>query len=159
MGYYIDPANPDNGTNYARAYDDTATEVVAAGSTEIWQIANLTMDTHPMHFHLANVQVLGRRSITDANGNILYASGVPTYTADAKGPEAFELGWKDTVHMNPGEVTTVIMKFDLPVVPFTVPASPRKDMNGNLIGGSEYVWHCHILDHEEHDMMRPLIVK
>lgn len=51
------------------------------------------------------------------------------------------------------EVTTVIMKFDLPKVPFTVNASTRDAINGN-----EYVWHCHILEHEEHDMMRPLIV-
>jgi spore coat protein A, manganese oxidase len=48
-------------------------------------------------------------------------------------------------------VTTVIMRFDLPTVPFMVPSSPRT-------GGNEYVWHCHILEHEEHDMMRPLIV-
>jgi spore coat protein A len=53
--------------------------------------------------------------------------------------------------MHPGEVTTVIMKFDLPAVPFAVPSSPRT-------GGAEYVWHCHILEHEEHDMMRPLVV-
>jgi spore coat protein A len=54
--------------------------------------------------------------------------------------------------MNPGEVTRVLMKFDLPSVPFKVPPSPRT-------GGHEYVWHCHILEHEEHDMMRPLVVK
>ena len=65
-------------------------------------------------------------------------------------PDLNELGWKETVRMNPGEVTRVIMKFDLPSVPFEVPSSP--------MGGHEYVWHCHILDHEEHDMMRPLIV-
>ncbi len=59
--------------------------------------------------------------------------------------------------MNPGQVTRVFMKFDLPVVPFTVPASPRlEDQYG--ITGTEYVWHCHILEHEEHDMMRPLVV-
>ena len=52
---------------------------------------------------------------------------------------------------HPEEVTTVIMQFKLPSVPFAVPSSLR-------IGGSEYVWHCHILEHEEHDMMRPLVV-
>lgn len=152
MDYYIDPMNPDNGTNYARAYDDVATETPQAGSTEVWQIANLTMDTHPIHFHLVNAQILARQSFTDINGNMLYTNGVPTYTGPARGPDATELGWKETIKMNPGEVTTVIMKFSLPKVPFTVPASPRT-------GGNEYVWHCHILDHEEHDMMRPLIVK
>jgi spore coat protein A len=54
--------------------------------------------------------------------------------------------------MNPGEVTQVIMRFDLPSAPVPVPVSPRT-------GGHEYVWHCHILEHEEHDMMRPLIVE
>jgi spore coat protein A, manganese oxidase len=53
--------------------------------------------------------------------------------------------------MFPGTVTRIIMRFDLPTVPFTVPASPRT-------GGNEYVWHCHILEHQEHDMMRPLVV-
>ena len=63
--------------------------------------------------------------------------------------------------MNPGEVTRVVMKFDLPPDPVVnvlgrnrriqVPKSPRT-------GGYEYVWHCHILEHEEHDMMRPLVV-
>ena len=54
--------------------------------------------------------------------------------------------------MNPGEVITVIAKFDLPTqLPFTVPVSPRT-------GGNEYVWHCHILEHEEHDMMHALVV-
>ena len=70
-------------------------------------------------------------------------------------PDLNELGWKETVRMNPGEVTRVIMKFDLPPVPFTVPVSPRLRPAG---GGNEYVWHCHILEHEEHDMMRPLVV-
>jgi spore coat protein A len=53
--------------------------------------------------------------------------------------------------MNPGECTTVIMKFDLAPAPFSLATSPRT-------GGHEDVWHCHILEHEEHDMMRPLIV-
>lgn len=66
------------------------------------------------------------------------------------------MGWKETIKMHPGEVTTVIMKFALPDVPFAVPPSPRLLEYG--ITGAEYVWHCHILDHEEHDMMRPLVV-
>jgi spore coat protein A len=151
MGYSMDPANPDYPNNYARAYDDPATETPSAGSVEVWQIANLTADTHPMHFHLVNVQILARQSFTDASGNYLYANGTPTYTGSASGPAPTELGWKETCKMNPGEVTTVIMRFSLPTVPFFVPTSPRT-------GGHEYVWHCHILDHEEHDMMRPLVV-
>lgn len=123
-----------------------ATETPAAGSTEVWQIANLTGDTHPIHFHLVNVQVLARQPFEAETYN-----GTPCYTGPARGPERTELGWKETVHMNPEEVTTVIMKFDLPHVPFSIPSSPTT-------GGNEYVWHCHILEHEEHDMMRPLVV-
>jgi len=131
---------------FGRAYMDPATETPQAGATEVWQIANLTGDTHPIHYHLVNVQLLGRQPF-DAE----HYHSRPNYTGPAHGPLRTELGWKETVRMNPGEVTTVIMKFDLPTVPFTVPSSPRT-------GGNEYVWHCHILEHEEHDMMRPLVV-
>jgi spore coat protein A, manganese oxidase len=137
-----DPDQP----GFGRAYKDPATETPMAGSTEIWQIANLTGDTHPIHFHLVNVLVLARQPFDAAKYD-----GAPSYTGPARGPKRTELGWKETVSMNPDEVTTVIMRFDLPKVPFVVPSSPRT-------GGNEYVWHCHILEHEEHDMMRPLVV-
>jgi spore coat protein A, manganese oxidase len=63
------------------------------------------------------------------------------------------MGWKETVRMNPGEITRVIMQFTLPTLPAVMgdPKSPRT-------GGHENVHHCHILVHEEHDMMRPLLV-
>ena len=129
-------------------YTAASTEIVSAGAYEVWEILNLTGDTHPIHFHLVNVQVLSRQSFDAVN----YAGGQPIpYTGPILAPDANEFGWKETVRMNPGQVTRVFMKFDLPSVPFTVPASPRT-------GGNEYVWHCHILEHEEHDMMRPLVV-
>ncbi len=138
----VPPAPP----AFGRAYTDPATETPLAGAVEIWEIANLTGDTHPMHFHLINAQVLWRRPFNAA----AYA-GVPTYTGLPQGPPPHEQGWKETIKMNPGEVTAIIMQFTLPVVPFVVPPSPAT-------GGNEYVWHCHILEHEEHDMMRPLVV-
>jgi spore coat protein A len=145
--------NKQNGVNnqglptWGRGYMDDPTENPKAGDIEIWHICNLTMDTHPIHFHLVNVQLLSRRPFDVAGFN-----GTPSYTGPARSPDANEEGWKETVRMNPGEVTTVIMKFDLPKVPFHIPISPRT-------GGHEYVWHCHILEHEEHDMMRPLVVQ
>jgi spore coat protein A len=99
----------------------------------VWNIFNLTGDTHPIHFHLVNVQVLSRRPFDPTAWN-----GTPTFTGPARPPDANERGFKETVRMNPGEVTTVIAKFDLPNVP-NIPLSPRT-------GGHEYVWHCHILD-------------
>jgi spore coat protein A len=127
--------------SYGRNYMDRPTEVYQNGQTVMWDIYNTTADTHPMHFHLANVQVLGKAPFTTVG------------VADAKlsPPDPNYRGWKETVRMNPGEVTRVIMKFRLPSVPFYVPPSPR-------LGGNEYVWHCHILEHEEHDMMRPLVI-
>jgi spore coat protein A len=125
---------------------DSATETPSSGDTEVWKIANLTGDTHPIHFHLVNVQIISRQPF-----KVSSYIGTPTYTGPARPPDPSEAGWKDTVRMNPGEVTTVIMQFKLPVPPFAVPASPRT-------GGNEYVWHCHILEHEEHDMMRPLVI-
>lgn len=131
---------------YGQEYMMDSTENVGAGTTEVWQIANLTGDTHPIHFHLVNVQIISRQPFDAKKYN-----GVPIFTGPPVPPGPEESGWKDTVRMNPGEVTTVIMQFKLPTVPFSVPTSPRT-------GGNEYVWHCHILEHEEHDMMRPLVV-
>lgn len=135
---------------WGRNYMDPATETPKAGATEIWRIFNLTGDTHPVHFHLVNVQVLSRQPF-DPN-YFMANKGAVRFTGPARAADANELGYKETVRMNPMECTTVAMKFDLPVTPFIVPPSPRT-------GGLEYVWHCHILEHEEHDMMRPLIVQ
>jgi spore coat protein A len=144
LGTNVGPDGPSAG--FGRAYEAPPTETPRAGTIEIWEIANLTGDTHPIHFHLVNVQILARQPFKVSPYN-----GTPAFTGPARLPDANENGWKETVRMNPGEVTWVMMRFTLPSVPFTVPASPRT-------GGTEYVWHCHILEHEEHDMMRPLVV-
>ena len=138
--------SPVPGGGFGRAYDSPATEVIRAGAIEVWRIFNTTADTHPIHFHLVNVQILSRQPF-----QVTSFTGVPNFQGPAVAPSPNEQGWKETVRMNPGECTTVVAKFDLPSVPFAVPASPRT-------GGNEYVWHCHILEHEEHDMMRPLVV-
>ena len=131
------------GGTFARNYMDPATETPRAGDTEVWRIFNLTADTHPIHFHLVNVQVLERQPF-DAK----HYDGTPRFHGPARPTDSNEMGWKETVRMNPGEMTKVIMKFE---VPAGAPVSART-------GGYNYVWHCHILEHEEHDMMRPLIV-
>ena len=147
VGTLVRPGSPSAG--FGRAYESTATEVVQRGTTEVWEIYNTTADVHPMHFHLVNVQLINRQPFqVNSLGN---TQGGVNFTGPAVPAEANETGWKETVMMFPGTVTRIIMRFDLPAVPFTVPTSPRT-------GGNEYVWHCHILEHEEHDMMRPLIV-
>jgi spore coat protein A len=139
---------------FGRAYESEATETPAVDAVEFWRIFNLSADAHPIHFHLVNVQIVSRQAFKVAQYN-----GTPTFVGGPIPPDPNELGWKETVRMNPGECTTVAMQFKLPVVndwrtpgaTIDVPPSPRT-------GGNEYVWHCHILEHEEHDMMRPLIV-
>ena len=134
-----------------------------AGSTEVWEIYNLSEDVHPMHFHLVNVQVINRQPFDPETFN-----GDADFTGPAVAPAASEVGWKDTVRMYPGTVTRVIMKFDVPTIIrqgdppgpndrpgypppgrghgeiVSIPSSPRT-------GGNEYVWHCHILEDEEHE--------
>ena len=94
---------------------DGATESPTVGDIEGWRIFNLTGDTHPIHFHLVNVQVVSRQ-LFDAAGY----DGTVNFLDDPVEPDPNELGWKETVRMNPGECTTVIMKFDRPPIPSVV---------------------------------------
>ncbi len=150
LGTLIPPGSPSAG--FGRPYDTVATEVVLAGKTEVWEIFNTTADVHPMHFHLVNVQVINRQPFQVSS--LASTKGGANFTGPATPAEPNEIGWKETIMMFPGTVTRIIMKFDLPSVPFTVPLSTRTGATGH-----EYVWHCHILEHEEHDMMRPLVVQ
>jgi spore coat protein A len=108
---------------------------------------NLTGDTHPIHFYRANVQLIQRQAFVGDPSSWSYA-GPPTP------PDPNEIGWKETVRMNPGEVTTVIMQSNLP----NLSTATMRNAVSPGTGGKEYVWHCHIPEHEEHDMMRPVIV-
>ncbi len=159
-----DPVSPGV---FGRFYADAPTEIIPKGSTQIQWIINLTGDTHPIHTHLVNWQILWRRPFDQA-AYIAGGGGDPTpyFTGPARAADPNEKGFKETVRMNPGEVTAVIAKYDLPEVPFAVPDSMRP-LDGSMPASSsnpitnfhhEYVWHCHILEHEEHDMMRPLVV-
>jgi spore coat protein A len=134
-------------------YLATPTEVAHRGETQVWQIYNLTGDTHPMHFHLVDVQILKREAWQFLPDDIPVLPLAPI-RGTARPPDANERGWKETVRMNPGEVVTVTMRFDMPS---GAPPSPRLQASYG-IRGAEYVWHCHILEHEEHDMMHALVV-
>ena len=138
--------NNQNQPTFGLPYLAASTENPRAGDVEVWQIMNLTADTHPIHFHLVNVQVIQRQPFAGDPSNFSVGHPIP--------PDPNEIGWKETVRMNPGEITTVIMKFNLP----NLPTAAMQNAVSPRTGGKEYVWHCHILEHEEHDMMRPLIV-
>ena len=141
---------------FGQGYLDSITETALAGAVQAWDFYNLTADTHPWHFHLVNVQIVGRAIFAarpDGSpifGSFTDFSGRPGHLSP---PDPNEGRWKETVRMNPGELTRVITRFDLPKLPGALgnPKSPRT-------GGHEYVHHCHILEHEENDMMRALVV-
>jgi spore coat protein A len=126
-------------------WDDPVTEDPKAGSTEIWNLVNDTGDGHPKHIHLVQFQILSRRPFDqdrfDSTGQLVY-TGPPQVPA----PEEVNAA-KDTVKAYPGTVTRLIMKFDLP--------SGTKLISGNRY---KFVWHCHILEHEDNEMMRPMDV-
>jgi spore coat protein A len=111
------------------------TETPTLGTTEIWELVNLTDDSHPIHLHLVRFQILDRRSFDTFE---FMQKGTLRYTAAALPPEAHEAGWKDTVRADPGVVTRIIVPFE------------------GYAG--RYVWHCHILEHEDNEMMRPFEV-
>ena len=134
LGTNVPPGSPSAG--FGRAYESAATETPTAGSTEVWEIFNTTADVHPMHFHLVNVQVINRQPFQVSSfGN---TQGGVNFTGPATPAEPNEIGWKETVMHFPGTVTRLIMRFDLPSVPFTVPASPRT--GGNEYGGIATSW-------------------
>lgn len=169
------------------------TELPSNGTTEVWDIINMTADTHPIHVHLVQFQLIHRQAFNLKGYTTAYNAAFPinttfnpvctggvycpgygppsaygTANTDGAvggnpalvagnfllgapvGPAANEAGWKDTVRMNPGEVTRIAVQF--------------KPQDGTAFTfdptlGPGYVWHCHILDHEDNEMMRPYHVQ
>jgi FtsP/CotA-like multicopper oxidase with cupredoxin domain len=173
-------------TTIPLAYTDVPIEYldgIKEGETQIWKITHNGVDAHPVHFHLVNVQLINRVG----------------WDGVVKPPAANEVGWKETVRMNPLEDVYVVATAKHPVVPFGLPTSNRLLDPSEAVGATngltnidpltgaaptsqtylvngvsttvatrqysnqmtafdnEYVWHCHILGHEEFDFMRPMI--
>jgi spore coat protein A, manganese oxidase len=123
-------------------WDDPITEDPKAGSMEIWSFANATGDVHPMHIHLVQFQILNRQSFdvkTYAQTGKLIFTGIPMPPESNERP-----AWKDTIKTYSGYVTRVIARFDLPLGTQVNPGDEFR-----------YVWHCHVLEHEDNEMMRP----
>jgi spore coat protein A, manganese oxidase len=133
-------------------FGEDSTETPKVGTVEDWVYINLTADTHPMHTHLVTFQVIGRtpfdveayeEAYEGPNGVPGGIDPTPFATGPMLPPAPEERGFKDTVKANPGYFTTIRAKFDLPEG-VTVP--------------QKYVYHCHIVEHEDNDMMRPFTV-
>lgn len=113
-------------------WSDPITEDPMQDSVEIWSLVNLTGDAHPIHLHLVRFQIIERRPFD------LFAWNERKelkYTGPGQAPAPHEAGWKDTVRADPDMVTRIIMRFE---------GEPGR-----------YVWHCHLLEHEDNEMMRP----
>ncbi|HXU94320.1 MAG TPA: choice-of-anchor D domain-containing protein [Gallionella sp.] len=168
LGVGLPFTSPLTQTTIPLGYIDPATETIADGQTQIWRIAHTGIDAHPVHFHLVNVQVINRVA----------------WDGTIKPPEPNELGWKETVKMYPLEDTIVAVRAKAPALTFGLPESirpldptqklgvataftqinpttgaPAVVTNVSTNFGWEYVWHCHILGHEENDFMRPFVFK
>lgn len=136
----------------ASMFYDPITFFIRYNTWEVWKIINLTGDTHPFHVHLVQFQSLGRRRIVEDIPNLegtLNSVGAIDFNitldplVDNVHPEnnlldLNERGWKDTIRVNPREIMSIVMKFD-----------------GHC---GKYMYHCHLLEHEDREMMRPFVV-
>jgi FtsP/CotA-like multicopper oxidase with cupredoxin domain len=161
-------------------------ELPQVGATEVWELANLTGDAHPIHLHLVQFQILNRQAFNASTyldaweaafpgGEFIAGYGSPldygTLNADGAlggnpalspylqgpvlSPDANELGWKDTFKMYPGQVTRVIVRWAPQDVPVEGVGPGQNLYSFDPTTGPGYVWHCHIIDHEDNEMMRP----
>src|SRR5262249_28870605 len=123
-------------------WEDPITETPKAGSTEIWRILNITEDGHPIHVHLVHFQILDRQPFATDDDSLRL---VPVFTGpQVPSPDNERFGLKDTVIAYPGQAVRILMRFDLPSGAQVTPGQRFR-----------YVYHCHMLEHEENEMMRP----
>lgn len=123
----------DMGMPMHQMWMDKVTETPSVGDTEIWEFYNFTADAHPMHVHEVTFEVVNREALV-----LDEATGEPVQPVQLSGtvrpPEPWETGFKDTVVAYPGEVTRIKAQFN---------------------HAGQFVWHCHIVEHEDNEMMRP----
>jgi spore coat protein A len=131
----------------ATRFEDKTNFFPMLRNPEIWRLINLTGDTHPIHVHLESFQVLGRQpaiveipdgGITDTGTSAEVRIGREVDDGIPHALDANELGLKDTVRVNANEVVDILVRFET--------------------FAGRYMYHCHILEHEDHDMMRPFVV-
>ena len=145
-----------NGLDFEKVVtgQETETETPKAGTVEDWVFINMTGDTHPMHTHLVQHQVIGRTPFdvdayqaavgTGPDGGTQGGTDPTDFaTGPTEPPDPTERGFKDTTKANPGYFTTIRAKFDLPT---------------GVTAPQTYVYHCHIVEHEDNDMMLPFTV-
>ena len=124
----------DAGITVERLWMDPVTENPAVGDTEVWEIYNTTADAHPMHIHEVAFEVVNREGLVLGGEEGEEVVQPIRLDGNVTPPEPWETGVKDTVVALPGQVTRVRARFSTP---------------------GQFVWHCHIVEHEDNEMMRP----
>jgi FtsP/CotA-like multicopper oxidase with cupredoxin domain len=167
---------------------DYYSELPNEGDTEVWEIVNLTADAHPIHTHLTTFQLMNRQNFNVNKYSTAYAGAFPGAAfIPAYGPPLIygtgnpralggnpditpflmgaptpplpqEAGWKDTVQALPGQVTRFVVRYAPNSLPTTTAAADLHYPFDPNASGQGYVWHCHIIDHEDNEMMRPYVV-
>jgi len=143
-----------------------ATTTVSTNTLELWEIVNTTVDAHPIHLHFTQFQILNRQKFDSAgylaatygaqpvgvNTGLFPPPSATPLPGTAAAPAANELGWKDTVIAMPGEVTRILAPFGA-----NIAGGLQTAFQSSYTG--EYVWHCHILEHEDNDMMQRYVIQ
>jgi spore coat protein A, manganese oxidase len=168
--------NPEMVTLQGQRFSAPVSETPRVGSTEDWIFVDLTMDAHPIHLHLVQFQVISRQAlnVTNYTNDWLALNGTPPFDhptitlpidkylqGKPMPPMPNENGWKDTVIVYPGAVTIIRVRFAPLTAPTTGLGAPTPGINlypFDPTVGPGYVWHCHIIDHEDNEMMRPYTV-
>jgi spore coat protein A len=119
-----------------KRFSDPVTEDPKNGTTEIWEFVNPTIDAHPIHLHAVHFQLLDRRRFDTRR---YQRTSEVAFIRQAIPASPEERGWKDTILCPPGQVTRIIIPFQ---------GTPGR-----------FVWHCHMLEHEDNEMMRPYILR
>lgn len=153
---------PLNGLLDGKRWADPISEIPKLGTTEEWALVNTTEDTHTIHLHLIQFQVVSRQLIDKIkyledwiklNGDLPHTGPTkeldyhPYLQGDLVLPGSTERGWKDTIKATDEMVTILRVRF--------APIVNTSTYTFDATSGPGYVWHCHILDHEDNDMMRP----
>jgi spore coat protein A, manganese oxidase len=155
-----------------KAFEDAVDTTPKRGSVQYWDIVNTTVDAHPMHLHLVQFKVIGRWTL-DINkytkaaitpnpltGGIIVNKAINPMQfvmGAMRAPEPGEEGFKDTAKSFPGELLRIVAKWDGGWQDVADPLAPAKPFYQPVTSGP-YVWHCHIVDHEDNEMMRPTLV-
>jgi FtsP/CotA-like multicopper oxidase with cupredoxin domain len=165
MNEVLTPNGPVVGMLDGQRWSGAVSELPIEGTTEDWAIINLTEDSHTIHIHLAQFQLVSRQTLDEVayitdwealNGSPPLSKptiSLPfeSYVKDvAFGAKPLEQTWKDTIIVYPGMVNVIRIRF--------APVDGSPEYSFDPTAGQGYVWHCHILDHEDNEMMRPIMV-